>query len=98
MGKDIMSIFSSLRQYATNWVVSNVRPFTTEEINSVDHAEVVASSYGNSVCFYMASGVQTFIPLDRDSQLTVGQTVSLQNAQLVTLSKPGEGDIYRVRA
>lgn len=38
------------------WTVTNSRPFSIEEIAAVDRAEVVASQYGNSVCFFMKGG------------------------------------------
>ena len=92
-----MNIFSALRVYAGKWSEKNVRAFVPEEIQAVEKAEVVESNYGFSVCFFMKSGGQTYIPLDQNSSLGVGNTVDLTRAELVTLSKAGEDDIYRVR-
>lgn len=91
-----MNIFSSLQQYAGKWNLKNSRNFTSEEIASVKSATVVPSQYGNSVCFNMISGSQTFIPLSTNSTLGVGDTVDLHKAQLLTLEKSGEQDILRV--
>lgn len=91
-----MGIFESLRLYAGKWSVKNSRSFTAEEINAVDHATVVASQYGNSVCFFMKSGGQTFIPLSNASTKGVGESVELKDAKLLTLEKQGEADIVRV--
>lgn len=93
-----MNIFSSLRVYAEKWAVTNSRNFTEEEINAVSKAEVVDSQFGNSVCFFMKAGGQTFIPLSNSSQLSVGQAVDLKIARLLTLSREGDSDIYRVEA
>lgn len=82
--------------YATKWQETDCRNFTSEEIAAVEHAEVVASQYGNSVCFFMVEGGQCYIPLDRDSTLGVGESVDLHAAKLKTLSKQGEDDIMRV--
>ena len=73
------------------------RAFTQEEQDEVSSATVVDSQYGNSVCFMMKSGGQTFIPLDQSSSLGVGESVDLSKAKLITLCKKGENDIYRVR-
>lgn len=90
------NIFSSLFKYAEKWNLTDSRDFTPEEIMAVDSAEVVSSQYGKSVCFSMVGGGMTFIPLSFASNKTVGETVDLSKAKLLTLSKSGENDIYRV--
>lgn len=92
-----MNIFSSLTTYAASWSEKSSRKFTNDEINCVERALVVPSQYGNSVCFIMKAGGKTYIPLDRDSQISVGDSVDLREAKLVTLSKSGSSDINRVR-
>lgn len=93
-----MNIFSSLRVYAGKWSIKASRAFTAEEQSAVVSASVVPSQYGNSVCFMMANGGQTFIPLSSTSSLGVGDNVNLSTAKLLTLEKQGEADIYRVEA
>lgn len=93
-----MNIFSTLKVYATGWNLKSSRAFTDEEIKAVQSAHVVDSQYGSSVCFLMVGGGQTFIPLSTNSQLSVGEEVNLSNAKLLTLSKQGEADIFRVEA
>ena len=78
------------------WNVKDVRTFNLEEIAAVKNAEVVPSQYGNSVCFFMKSGGQTYIPLYEKSSLTPGDTVNLKKAVLITLCREGEDDICRV--
>ncbi len=78
------------------WKEKGRRSFSPDEIAAVARAEVVASQYGNSVCFYMNSGGQTYIPLSQNSSLTVGDTLDLRKASLITLCREGEDDIYRV--
>lgn len=78
------------------WTITNSRPFAPEEIAAVDRAEVVASQYGNSVCFFFKSGGQTYIPLSKQSELAVGDELDIKTAKLITLSREGEKDIYRV--
>ena len=91
-----MNIFAALRVYAGKWQVKNSRSFSADEISAVDSATVVDSQYGQSVCFLMRSGGMTYIPLDQNSSKATGDTVDLNKAHLVTLSKQGEADIYRV--
>ena len=91
-----MNIFSALRVYAGKWSVKETKKFSQEEIDLVDRAEVVDSQYGQSVCFFMKAGGMTYIPLDQNSSKATGDTVDLSQASIVTLSKQGEADIYRV--
>jgi hypothetical protein len=91
-----MNIFSILPKYATKWCVKDTRSFTVEEIAAISNAVIVDSQYGMSVCFFMKGGGQTYIPLDQNSSKTVGETVDLTTAKLLTLGKEGESDIYRV--
>lgn len=91
-------IFSSLQVYGGNWAIKSSRPFDAEEIAAVSRAEVVASEYGNSVCFFMKSGGMTYIPLSNTSTLTVGDAVDITKAELLTLHRDGSEDITRVQA
>lgn len=92
-----MNIFDSLRSYAASWSVKSERAFDALEISLVKEAKVVPSEYGNSVCFSLVTGVQKYIPLDRDSTLSVGDRVDLTKATLVILEREGSPDIKRVR-
>ena len=91
-----MNIFSQLRVYAGKWAVVASNDFSKEEIDLVDHAEVVDSQHGSSVCFFMKAGGQTFIPLSTNSTLGVGDSVDLTKAKLLQLHREGDADIYRV--
>ena len=93
-----MSLFDGLQSYAGKFEEKSRRNFTAEEQNAVIRAEVKQSDYGLSCCFFMKSGGQTYVPLDQNSSLGIGSQVDLTKAQLVTLQRPGEDDIYRVRA
>ena len=91
-----MNIFASLRTYAGKWSIKSSRDFTQEEIQAVKSATVVPSQYGNSVCFIMVGGGQTYIPLANDATVGVGESIDLTKAKLLTLEKVGESDINRV--
>ena len=93
-----MNIFSKLRQYAGKWQVKATRMFDAEEIAAVERNEVVASQYGNSVCFFLKDGSQSYIPLSNQSNVGVGESIDLTKAKLITLGKSGEDDILRVEA
>lgn len=91
-----MNIFAGLQVYAGKWNVTDSRSFNDEEKAMISRAEVVASEYGNSVCFFMKSGGQTYIPLSNQSSLTVGDDVDLNKAKLLTLHRDGSDDITRI--
>lgn len=91
--KKMEEVINSLEKV---WVITNSRPFAPEEIAAVDRAEVVTSQYGNSICFFMKGGGQTYIPLSGQSKLAVGDELDLKTAKLITLSRKGNDDIYRV--
>ena len=90
------NIFSSLRVYAGKWNLKSSRAFSPEEVAAVASAVVVPSQYGNSVCFMMVGGGQTYIPLANDANVGVGESIDLTKAKLLTLEKEGESDINRV--
>ena len=93
-----MNIFKALKVYAGKWQVSNKRAFSDEEVNAVDTAKVVTSQYGLSVCFMMKGGGMTYIPLDQNSSLSEGDVINIKSAELITLHRDGDDDIYRVKA
>jgi hypothetical protein len=93
---EFMNIFNGLPVYGGSWNVINSRGFEAGEIAAVKNAEVVSSEYGNSVCFHMLSGGQTYIPLSKDSTLSVGDSVDLSKAKILTLHRDGNDDITRI--
>ena len=93
-----MNIFDGLQVYGGKWKVTNERSFDAEEIAAVTKAEVVASEYGNSVCFFMHGGGQSYIPLSNQSSLGVGDSVDLTKAKILTLHRDGNADITRIDA
>ena len=93
-----MNIFAGLQVYGGKWAVveDKTRGFSDEEKAMISRAEVVPSEYGNSVCFFMKSGGQTYIPLSNQSTLGVGDTVDINKAKLLTLHRDGSDDITRI--
>ena len=91
-----MNIFAGLQVYAGKWEVKAARDFNDEEKALISHAEVVPSEYGNSVCFFMKAGGQTYIPLSNQSSLTPGDEVDINKAKLLTLHRDGSADISRI--
>ena len=83
-------------EQSNGWELKAKRFFNTEEISAVNSAKVVQSQYGLSVCFYMNDGCQKYIPLSYQSRLTCGGVIDVKKASLITLSRPGDDDIYRV--
>ena len=91
-----MNIFDVLQKFPGKWRETARRSFSPEELAAIKSAKVVESKYGTSACFLLHSGECSFIPMDNSSELVVGEEIDLTTAQLITLSKEGEKDIYRV--
>ena len=95
----IKGIIWGLHQNINEWKTKEVRSFSQEERDVVKRAEVVPSQYGLSVCFDLVLEGQTlkrYIPLSNQSDLKVDDVVDLSTAKLITLSRAGDDDIYRV--
>lgn len=92
------NFFDSVKKYAAKWQVVNTRNFTQEELAMVESAKVVESSFGLSVCFTFVGGACGFTPLSNTSTKSVGDSIDLANAKLVTLYREGDGEINRIEA
>ena len=93
---EISGITWGLNNNINEWKVKGLRSFNIEERLAVNRAEVVPSDYGNSVCFFMNAGGQTYIPLDKNSELCVGDALDMNTAKIITLCRKGKSDIVRV--
>ena len=67
----------------------DMRRFDQKEIDLVSDAIVVSASYGLVVAFYMKNGGKTFIPLDVNSSLTIGESVDLSRCFIEIFEKNG---------
>lgn len=87
----MVNIFDVIAHYQVGYNVVDERDFTSAEKARIESAEVVNGSYGLSVCFHMNNnqGV-TYIRLDTNSKLNVGEVVSIEDLKLRTLQKPGD--------
>ena len=93
---EISGISWGLNNNINEWKVKGLRTFNIEERLAVKRAEVVSSQYGYSVCFFMNAGGQTYIPLDTNSGLCVGDELDMNTAKIVTLCREGKDDIVRI--
>lgn len=91
-----MGIFDTLKQYANKWSEKGRRNFTEEEQSEIIEAVVVDSQYGLSGKFTRRSGAVVYLPMDKNCTLGSGEAIDMAKAQLITLTKPGENDIFRV--
>ena len=92
-----MSIFDALRTYRGKWAVKSVEKLSADDINSVSSATVVPSEYGQSVCMTLKSGGQKFVPVSNTSRAVAnGEHIDLNQANIVTLGRDGDDDIYRM--
>ena len=83
--------------YGDSWKVTNSREFTEAEKSAIRSNAVVNSEYGKSVCFFLKSGGQSYIPLStQGADVNVGESIDMNTAKLVTLHREGSGNILRV--
>ena len=92
-----MNIFNQLQSYAGKYSVKSERPFSEEEKSAVTKATTVASEFGISVCFFMKSGAQKYIPLSTESSAGIGETLDMSKASILVLTKDGSNEIMRVK-
>jgi len=92
-----MGILNSLRLYRGKWEESDRSKFSAAELAEIASAKIVASDFGQSVCFLMKNGGMKFIPVSNTSKVDteVGDTVNLSKVEVITLSREGDADIYR---
>ena len=91
---NLMDLLES--SYHQKWKQKDKRKFSEEEIKAVSYAIAVKSDYGFCVEFHMKSGGCTYIPMANNSTIKEGDDIHLDKAYVITLSKFGEKDIYRI--
>ena len=91
-----MGIFDNLKQYAGKWEEKSRRIFTEEEKSEITEAVVVPSQYGLSGRFTRNNHAVVYIPMANDTTLGIGEPIDMNRAQIVTLTKVGENDIFRI--
>ena len=85
------------KAYGGNWELVDTERFTEEDAKLFKSATVVASDYGKSICFVLASGnTKYFKPCSNDSNLAIGEVVDVSKLQMLTLKRDGEV-IYRIK-
>jgi hypothetical protein len=94
------NVFATTKVYADGYKEVESRVFNAEEQAAVASATVVTSNYGTSCCFMMRGGGKTYIPMSRDSKLSVGDKVDLSTAKIIHLHRDGgdpeTDDILRI--
>jgi len=93
-----------LKNELTNWELEEVIHFWEEEkikfvlndISTVIRAEVVDSEKGYSVCFYLNSGNQVFIPLTKYSSLGFGDSIDMGKAKILITFHKGKDNICEI--
>lgn len=94
----VIKLEDECADYYRGWKVTNKRPFTDDELKLVKTALVVQTKAGYSVKFiFNDAWSEKYIPVDEKSHVSVCEIIDLEKAMLLTLSKPGHDDIYRVQ-
>ena len=80
------------------WNPIDEHKFNKAERDFIKDAVIADSEYGKSVKFTFVTGQWTFIELDSSSEsLEIGTPVDPAKVTIITLSKPGEKNIRRVK-
>ena len=101
------SILAKLRTYNGKWNVASKEAFDAADIASIQSNEVVPSEYGmsvekvvtivESVELNRVGGQTSFIPVSNTSrEVHAGESVDLSKCFIITLSRSGDNDIYRI--
>lgn len=95
----VIKLEDECADYYRGWKITNKRPFTSEEIKLVREAFVVQTKSGYSAKFILNDWKwsEEYIPVDERSNVDICEIIDLENSMLLTLSKPGHDDIYRVQ-
>lgn len=93
-----MDFLSKLQVYASKWSVTSEDKLSKEDIKAIDEIEVVESEYGLSACFHLVNGGKSYMPLSRDTDASVGDTLDPKKVKVLTLSREGDDDIYKLEA
>ena len=87
----MFNVFQNVKVYPAGWEPIENREFTQEEKDMFTSNEVVSGDYGLSVKFVLKAGGSCFIPLARDSKATLGSSIDVNKARVITLRrKAGE--------
>ena len=81
--------------YGTPFTVKGEAP--VEDYELVESNEVVESQFGLSLCMTLQGGGKKYIPLSRDSNLGIGDSMDLSKAKVIVLGQEGSKDIYRIK-
>lgn len=94
-----MGIFSNLNVYKSQkWNVKSVDPITDDDLQDVESVSLRAGDYGVSVCLTLRNGDHQYIPMANDSKAMASVTLDdMRAAKVVTLSRDGDKDIYRIK-
>ncbi len=88
-----MSIFKKL--YGGSWSVSKSQPLA-EVAPEVKSGRIVEGQYGLQVVCTMQDGRTGYMPLSKNSELQAGDELPMATAKVLTLSKEGEDNTYRI--
>lgn len=92
------NIFDNFTASTGKWTLKSEVSLAAEDKAMFSSAKVVSSEYGKSVCFFLKSGGQQYIPMsNQGAQLNIGDNVNLDRVTIQVLGKQGERDILRAK-
>lgn len=90
-----MSILSNIQQYGAAYELISQSKLSKEDIKAIHKIAIVDSQFGPSMCFFTVNGTKQFIPLDKNSNLQINQSVNPEDVIIKELGGVGKQTIYR---
>lgn len=85
------SLFDLIKIYTiSSYKVTNREFISAQDKAQIISAEVVKSDYGLSAKLTLTHDRIAFIPLSRDSKLSIGDTIDLNKVVILTLTRDGD--------
>ena len=92
-----MGLFTGRQVYAQKWTVKSVDAISEDDAAMFISTRVVPSEYGMSCKFNFKEGYSQYIPVSTEcNSLEIGECPNIKDLKVLTLSRPGDTDIYRI--
>lgn len=89
----MINILSIAKTVYGGWSLKSSEKLDTENIQS---AQVVMGDYGLNICFFLKTGQKVYQSLSTNSKLNEGDVPELDKLKVLTLTKPGNPDCYKI--
>lgn len=92
-----LGVINDYPYHKDGWIEKYSYNLSIEEQDMVSKAQVVATEFGASCCFFMKDGTTIYTPMAKDAVSGIGDLLNLKTLEIVVLEKKGESNIERIR-